>query len=218
MAKMTKLTAGFGIFLGFCASVLPLSSHATSDIVVYDTAVSVEIEDYLQLTVVSSTGNSDIGVSYDDSTHTYSGTMANGSSVADFGTTVFSAATNNINGWTLAVSSSTKDSSNYATLIGANTGLAISSHTAALNTAQSSWNINVTPYADASAGIVNPTIASGFTSGAHIVPSASTAIASGAVGIVGGISVKYGVGISSTQAADTYSGAVEYTLSINSGS
>lgn len=203
MDRLKKLILGFGIFLGFCTAILPLKTNAYNVILSTDT-ITVEIEDYLELSVISGTGGTN--VSYSDGT--YTGTLSNGSALANFGTTVLSAVTNNAAGWKLQARSSTNNGAGVATMVGSTTGLTIPSSSTSLDGSASTWTMRLT------AGTGSPTIATGYNA-AHTIPASNTTVATGSYGDPRQMSVTYGVGIASTQAADTYTGQVIYTLSVN---
>ncbi len=204
MSKMIKAITVFGASLGLCASFLPFTTNAETNITLQTNTLSVTIADYYELSVVTGTGGS--GVTYTNGT--YSGTMVNGVANSSFGTTVLGAICNSTNGWKLQAVSSTKNSSNQATMVGASTNLTINSASTTLDGSASTWTMVV------SSADENVTVASGFSS-AHVVPSSTTTIATGAYGDRRNVSVTYGIGIASTQAADTYTGSITYTLSPN---
>lgn len=204
MSKIKQTIAIFGAGIGLCACLLPFSTYADTQVVTTFNDISVTIEDYLELSVVANSPGTD--VTYESGT--YSSTMLNGAAKSDFGTTSLSATCNNEHGWKLQAQSVTKNGSGYATMEGQNTDLQIASDTTTLNGSVSTWTMRVAPSTGVS---VTPEFAS-----THIIPSSATTISTGSYGTSKLTDVTYGVGISYTQAADTYSGSVTYTLLPNS--
>lgn len=201
-------------------------------------SVGVGISKMIGLKSVSNTPGE--GVDFADDV--YSKTMAGGESIDNFGTTTMSIICNfdqnddtdfyggyncRDNGWTLSVTpASTKEVEGvaYAAMVSEDSPATILSQYNSYSGPGSNWAIKVSsvPYSIESVD-VSPSIPSAFSS-THIIPATSTEIASGKSWktIKGidtyidsfGVNVQYGINLANSQAAGTYTGAVNYTVSL----
>ncbi len=150
---------------------------------------------------VAVTINAACSITATNLTPTYSATMTNGSLKSNFGSTSMSVSCNDAAGWKIMAIGSGPDSSNKTVMNATGSGTDIATGTATSG-ATSNWAFK----------LGGNGVTSGYTS-FKAVPSASTKVASGSGSVSGNaITTTYQVWISATQQADTYTGAVTYTL------
>lgn len=135
------------------------------------------------------------------------GTVANGTKKEDLAGSTFSISCNNASGWHLtAVGAGTNKEDDVAALATAGGAQSIST-SATISTETSSWGFKL-----AGTGVEKT-----YQSFAA-VPKTATTVAKGTTPTAANeITATYGVGISATQAAGTYSGKVTYVLAQGAG-
>lgn len=142
-----------------------------------------------------------------DAGHT--ATMMNGIYQDNIGTTTLTANCNDANGYAIYAIGYSDDTYGNTNMIGATSGKTFATGTATTGDL-SAWAMKVT-----SKDTTGPAIQNGFDS-YSLVPAEYTMVASqsGATDVTAGSSVTttYGVYISGSQAADTYTGQVQYSL------
>lgn len=231
------------IFTVLTTVLIPCSSTSAKGIYDRDTiSIGIGIDKYIGIEVISNEPGTDV----DYSDGVYSKTMVGGEKLENFGTTTLKVICNfdsnddieyygghncRDNGWTLITSpvhTTIKEGTAYASMIADNSSAAILSKNNSFSGTESNWAIKVSPVQRTIEGSdVSPTITSGYTT-PHIIPATSTEIASGkswkTIGGVDtyidsfGVSVQYGINIDGSQAAGTYTGAVNYTASLKASS
>ncbi|MBQ2660402.1 hypothetical protein IJF86_03240 [Candidatus Saccharibacteria bacterium] len=239
MSKAKTALCILGVAAVLFGAVIPLSSTTAKNAIERgEISVGIGIAKYIGIDSVTNTP----GTNVDFSDSIYSKNMVNGESIENFGTTTFKIICNfdtntdvtyhsgyncKDNGWALSISptsTQTQGGVSYAAMVAAEHAATILSKSNSFSANDSNWAIKVSPVTKSISGTdVSPTITSGFSS-FHIIPATSTEIASGkswkTIGGVStyinefGVSVQYGVGVGSTQAAGTYTGVVNYTLSL----
>lgn len=243
MSKAKIILCVLGVAAGLSGAIIPLSStKAKGAIEQNEISINLGIAKYLGIESVSNTPGTD--VSFLDGT--YSKTMVNGENTDDFGTTTFKIICNfdsnddvnyfngyncKDNGWVLTVTPANTqidEGVSYAAMVAAEHSEAILSKSGAFSAKDSNWAIKVSPVEKTISGVdVSPTITTGYSS-FHNIPAGSTIVASGkswkTINNIYtyinefGVDVQYGVGIGSSQAAGTYTGVLDYTVSLKASS
>ena len=239
MSKAKIVLCVLGIAAGLSGAMIPLSStNAKGAIERNEVSISLGIAKYLGIDSISNTPGTDV----DFADGVYSKTMVNGENIDDFGTTTFKIICNfdsnddanyfggyncKDNGWVLTVApanTQTKEGVPYAAMVAAEHSEAILSQSGTFSTNDSNWAIKVSPVQRTIGGVDVSSVVPSDYSSFHKVPASSTEIASGKswkdINSVNtyinefGVNVQYGVGVGSSQAAGTYTGVVNYTLSL----
>lgn len=237
MSKIKQFICVAGAVVALLGASIPLSStKANSAISQNEVSIGVGIAKIIGVEITSETPGENVKLS----NGTYSKTMLNGESIENFGTTTFDIICNfnndpddpggpncDENGWSLLVSpvtTVTKEGVAYASMNSSESSAAILSKSGTLSPAESTWAIKVSPITSTIDGAdVSPAIADGYTS-LHLIPATSTEIATAKSWKTinnqytyiphFGVSVQYGIGVANSQAAGSYSGALNYTVSL----
>lgn len=175
-------------------AAMPVVGVFAADVTTQTDTLSVTIDatcTFKADSITHSNGTSNVGTWAGD---VLSGTMTNGSNTDDYGSTSFTVVCNNVDGW--QVSADIED------LDGAASGQSIAPN-AAHSATISGYSLTVSQAADN--GL---TIPSGKQAADGQVASMATATDNTGKTFT----VTYGMGISETQAADTYTGDILYTL------
>lgn len=235
-----------GLATALSSLAVPLSSvKARSTFSRPSINLSVGIAPYIGMSLVSNTANTTAGVTYENGT--YSKTMQNGESISGFGTTRFRIICNfetnddpnyydgrncKTNGWSLNVTPSpesiaTIQGVEYAAMTTDHSDYILSNDTS-MNGANSTWLLKVNPVVktvnnkSVSANAVN-----GFGNLHKIYPETTSIATASSWQTINGVStyissyevdVQYGISVSNYQSAGTYTGVVDYTVSLNAAS
>ena len=237
MRKSTSLVGVLGSLVGLGVLILPTTSFAATRITTQTNTVSLGIESYLALEQTA--GVQGEGVTYDRTTHTYSATLEPGSTPkTSFGTSTFHVICNYINetsdschrGWKVTAKSGTDapiGSTRYATMTAAsnNNPAVIYSKSGTLSSTESNWQMSVAGVAKS--GTTSPSPAVGYSSLTAIPPlnDSATVVSGNTFQTINTVpntyigdqefTVTYGVSAGPATPADTYTGTITYTLSIN---
>lgn len=228
-----------GAVLALCCMAVPLSSSAISATDTAEISVGIGIGKYIGLESVANVPG--VGVGYQNDA--YSKIMYAGESMSDFGTTTLRIVCNfdqnndssfygglncKDNGWALSASSSntyTENSTAYAAMVTSGQTNRILSKTTTPSESESTWTMKASPVSKTINNTnVSPSVVSSFLT-PHVIPATSTVIATGKswkqINSVdtyineAKVDVQYGVSIGTTQPAGTYTGVINYTLSLN---
>lgn len=241
-----KLVIVFGIATVLSSLAIPLSSARASKLLVRDSvSVNVGIAPYVGISIINNTAGT--GVTYSNGVYSKTmqngehisnfGTtrlkvICNIDEHTENLDTYGTLDCRN-NGWSLNIApasgyTTTVDGVSYATMVGSAASTAILSSSADLSGSTSTWGIMVIPVSKTVSGTsVSASAATGYDS-MHIIPASTAPIAtSTSWRTINGTStyiesfeldIQYGVGVSSTQPAGTYTGVVDYTISLNASS
>lgn len=245
MLKVKKLVIVLGVATALSSLAIPLSAtRAKSAWQQESVTLNIGIAPYVGVTVVSNTAGT--GVHFSDGVYTK--TMVNGEGIENFGTTrlkvvcnietntdpnIYNGRNCKTNGWSLNVTPApgyivSKGGNSYTAMTKTTDSDAILSSADSVSGDNSNWALKVTPVTQTIGGTtVSADVTSGYGS-MHHIPAATTAIASSTSWrTIGGVStyipnfevdVQYGVKVSGSQSAGTYTGAVDYTVSLNASS
>ena len=158
-------------------------------------ATGTVVTDTVQVTIDSA-----CTITSTEASNTYSATMTNGQLKSDFGSTTMSISCNDAGGWHVTAVGDGADATDKTAMNATATGADIATGTATSG-ATSNWAMKVTGGT-----------ASGFTTFAGVPGSATDVASSSNSTSQSEIVTTYQVFISATQAADTYTGVVKYTL------
>lgn len=153
-------------------------------------------------------------IAWNDSTDTVSATMANGTVAENYGESTFTVTCNKHNGFKVGTSFTNAKSTTNGDLTGA---IASNSEVVPLSAtfsdnSNSGWSYKVTAV---TGGLVNGT-ASGTPSTPQWQNASNAQVVYSETPVSAGTyTVQYGVGIDATQAADTYTGSIIYTITAN---
>ena len=244
MRKSTKLVLVLGVLVGLSAAVLPSSSFASTTVTTQTNNVSLTLDKVLALTVVGGTSPSS-NATYNNGTGTYTGTLDAAATDARFGETTFRVTCNYLtgadandacpNGWTAtaeAANKATISGTDYATMEPSNNSnpAKIYSKETTLSSSHATWLMKVAGVSNALNRGTTATYATNYNN-LYLVPAKDhpTAVATGntfqTVNSVGNtyvgeqdFKVTYGISTGGATPADTYTGEITYTLSINPAS
>lgn len=239
MSKTKRSLFVLGIFVMLSGAIIPLSSSKATMVSNGDEIkIGIGIAKMIGIEAISNVPGTDV----DFSDGYYSKTMVNGESLENFGATTFNIICNfssnddpkfqngyncEDNGWVLTASSPdvlTEGGTPYAAMVDANSSAAILSKMTTFSVENSTWAFKFSPIAREIDGVdVSPIVTTGYDA-FHTIPTSSTEVASGKswqtikdvkTYIDGfGVKVQYGIGVADTQAAGTYVGTINYTVSL----
>lgn len=235
MLKSSRLVAATGCLLGLSVALLPLGTHATTN-VQEQVNISATINGILSL---EATDHANGTATYDSTENKYSATMNAGSGTENFGMTTYRVTCNYLienetdcsNGWKVVAASGTDDNS-YATMVGS-TGNAFkiqSIKANGLTGTTANWLMkisNVTGNVTAVVPFSDNTLGRNYAN-FDIIPIASdtnkTVVTGNTFTVSGGtktyngtqsFNATYGLSAGTNSVADTYTGSITYTLSLN---
>ena len=244
MRKSTKLVLALGSLVGLSAAILPSATFASTTVTTVGNTVTLALDGILALTVVDMTSPSS-NASANMGTGTYTGTLDYASTDSQFDQTTFRVTCNYLtganandacsNGWTVtaeAANKATISGTDYATMEPSNNSnpAKIYSKETTLSSSHATWLMKVAGVSNALNRGTTATYATNYNN-LYLVPAKEhpTAVATGntfqTVNSVGNtyvgeqdFKVTYGISTGGATPADTYTGEITYTLSINPAS
>ncbi|MBR2586935.1 hypothetical protein IKE71_00995 [Candidatus Saccharibacteria bacterium] len=241
--KSSRLVAINGILLGLAATLLPLGTHATT--IAQETVdVSVTINGVLALAATNNVAGT--SSSYDETNNIYSGSIYARTAADDFGTTTYEVTCNYLtytesgttypgceNGWKVTAESDTNNNS-YATMVGgaSNAHKILSNKANGHDGSNSNWLMKIVPVSNGGGALAAYTATginyadfetipiSTSTNKTVVTGNTFTGPVNGAYTYIGtqSFNAVYSVSAGSSTPADTYTGSITYTLSVNAAS